>query len=188
MGGGWANPVRRRRVRREVGQGETATFIIITQEAGCGRSTSMFNEATLIGNVGRDPETRSVQSGDKVANFSLATSERWKAKDGERQERTEWHNVVVWGPLADVVERFVRKGTTLLVKGQITTRTYTDKDGNERRTTEIVVRGFGGTIQMIGGKKDGESGGGERRASATAPAKPAAKPAASSWDEDDVPF
>lgn len=153
----------------------------------------MFNKVTLIGNVGRDPETRAMQNGEKVANFSLATSERWKDKGGERQERTEWHRIVVWGPLADVVERFVRKGTTLLIEGQIQSRTYTDKDGNEKHTTEIVVRGFGGTLQMIGGKPDGGSG--ERASGAARPsASAASKPSwgdtkkAASWNDDDVPF
>lgn len=142
----------------------------------------MFNQATLIGYVGRDPETRAVTSGDKVANFSLATSEKWKS-NGEAQERTEWHRVVVWGPLADVVEKYIRKGATLMVQGQITTRKYTDAAGVEKQTSEIVVRGFGGTIKMLGG-------GGERRESVGATRPPAPTPAkpASGWDDDDIPF
>jgi single-strand DNA-binding protein len=112
-----------------------------------------LNKAMLIGNVGRDPEVRSTASGNKVANLSLATTEAWKDRDGERQERTEWHRVTVFGKLAEVVERWVRKGQMLYVEGQIRTRKYNDRDGVERYSTEIVVE-IDGKLRMLGGKPE----------------------------------
>ena len=110
------------------------------------------NRVTLLGNVGRDPETRTAQSGDIIVSFSLATSESWKDKaSGERKEQTEWHRVVVFDQqIAGVVEKYVVKGSQLYIEGQIQSRKYTDKDGIERQITEIVVPRFGGKLQMIG--------------------------------------
>jgi len=110
----------------------------------------MFNRVDLIGNLGRHPEVRTFQNGDKVANLSLATSERWKdSQTGERRERTEWHRVAVFGPLADVCDRYLRKGSKIHVVGKLETRKWQDKSGQDRFTTEVVVRGFGGVLNML---------------------------------------
>ena len=109
------------------------------------------NKVILIGNLGRDPEIRSFQNGGRVASFSLATSENWKDKTtGEKKERTEWHRVSVLNDkLVEVVERYIKKGSKLYVEGQLETRKYTDKDGQERYTTEVVLRPFRGEITML---------------------------------------
>jgi single-strand DNA-binding protein len=111
----------------------------------------MLNKVTLIGNLGKDPEIRTMQSGDKVANFSLATSERWKDKTtGERKEKTEWHRVVVFNQgLVKVIEGFVKKGSKLYLEGQLETRKWTDKDGVEKYSTEVALRPFKGELVML---------------------------------------
>lgn len=114
----------------------------------------MINKATLLGNVGNDPDIRTMQSGDKVANFTLATSERWKDKNtGEQKEATEWHRVTVWGNLAGIVEQYVRKGSKLYLEGQIKTRSW-EQDGQKKYTTEIVLQGFGGVLKLLDSKGD----------------------------------
>lgn len=109
------------------------------------------NKVILVGNLGRDPEIRSFQNGGRVASFSLATSENWKDKaTGEKKERTEWHRVSVLNDkLVEVVERYIKKGSKLYVEGQLETRKYTDKDGVEKYTTEVVLRPFRGEITML---------------------------------------
>ena len=108
------------------------------------------NKVTLIGNVGQDPEIRKTQNGDIIANLSIATSESWKDKNtGERKEKTEWHKVSIFGKTAEVVEKYVTKGSKLYIEGQLQTRKWTDKDGNERYTTEVVVQGFNGNMTML---------------------------------------
>ena len=117
---------------------------------------SSLNKVILIGNLGRDPEIRHTQSGDKIANLNLATSERWKDRNsGEYQERTEWHRVTVFGALADVVDKYVRKGSKVYIEGALKTRKWQDKDGQERYTTEVNVSGFGGRLMMLDGKGAG---------------------------------
>lgn len=117
------------------------------------------NKVILIGNLGRDPEVRTMQNGNKVANLNLATSETWKDRQsGERREKTEWHRVVIFGPTAEVAERYLRKGSKVYIEGQLQTRKWTDQSGQERYTTEVVVQGFGGTMTML----DGPSGGGRQ--------------------------
>lgn len=119
----------------------------------------MINKAILLGRVGRDPEFRRLQSGGMVANFSLATSETWRDRNGERQERTQWHNIVVWNEgLVKVIENYVRKGDLLYVEGQIETRKWQDQSGSDRYTTEIVLKAFGGTIKLMpkGARQDGD--------------------------------
>jgi len=111
------------------------------------------NKVILLGRVGKDPEVRSFDNGNKVANFSLATSETWKDKNGEKQESTEWHNVSVFGKLADIVESYVLKGQELYIEGKIKTRSWDDQNGDKKYTTEIVLNVFGDKLQMIGGKK-----------------------------------
>lgn len=109
----------------------------------------MANKAILTGNVGSDPEIKQLNSGDKVANFSLATSERWKDKQtGERKEKTEWHRIVVFGNLVSVIEQFVHKGSKLYVEGSIHTRSW-EQNGEKKYTTEIVLKGFGGKIELM---------------------------------------
>lgn len=110
-----------------------------------------------IGNVGKDPEIRSFNSGDKVANFSLAMTEKWKDKQsGDKKEKTEWLNVAVFGDgLVGVIERYVKKGSQIYVQGAIQTRKY-EKDGSDRYATELVVRGMNGKIVLLGSKGDGD--------------------------------
>jgi len=116
------------------------------------------NKVILVGNLGKDPEIRSFPNGGRVANFSIATSESWKDKaTGEKKERTEWHRISVTNDaLVGVVERYVKKGAKLYIEGQLETRKYTDKDGVERYTTEVVLRPYRGELTML----DGRSGGG----------------------------
>ncbi len=119
------------------------------------------NKVILVGNLGRDPEVRSLNNGGKVVNLNLATSETWRDKQsGDRQERTEWHKVVIFNEnLADVAERFLRKGSKVYVEGQLQTRKYTDKDGAERYTTEVVLQRYRGELTMLDGKNEGGGGG-----------------------------
>lgn len=120
------------------------------------------NKATLIGNLGADPDIRALQDGRKVASFGLATSESWKDRQtGEKREQTEWHKVVVWGDgLVGVLERYVRKGSKLYVEGQLRTRKWQDQNGVDRTTTEVTVSGFGGKLVLLGdGKRGGAAGG-----------------------------
>src|SRR6185369_12762715 len=124
-----------------------------------------LNKACLIGNVGKDPEIRSMTSGDRVANLSIATSERWKDKQtGEKKERTEWHRVVIWGGLVNVVENYVKKGSKLYIEGKIQTRKWTDQAGVEKYSTEIVLQGFGAVLELLSDSRNsddhGESSGG----------------------------
>jgi single-strand DNA-binding protein len=114
-----------------------------------------LNKVILVGNLGRDPEIRSLQNGDKVANLSVATSENWKDRDGNRQEKSEWHRVVIFGKPAEVAERYLNKGSKVLIEGKLQTRKWTDQSGQEKYTTEIVVSGFGGNMTMLDGKNDG---------------------------------
>lgn len=108
------------------------------------------NKAILIGNVGKDPDVRHLEGGATVASFPLATSETYKNKSGEKVTTTEWHNIVVWRGLADVAEKYVKKGTQLYIDGRIRTRSYNDKDGNKRYITEI----YADTLRLLGKKSD----------------------------------
>ncbi len=116
------------------------------------------NKVILIGNLGRDPEIRSMQDGGRVANLSLATSESWRDKSsGDRREKTEWHRVVVFNDrLVDVIEKFLKKGSKIYVEGQLQTRKWTDQSGTEKYSTEVVLQKFRGELTML----DGRSGGG----------------------------
>lgn len=111
-----------------------------------------LNKVMLIGNVGRDPEVRYLEgnNGAKVATFTLATTERYRDRNGETRENTEWHNIVAWRNTADVVEKFVRKGTQLYIEGRIRTRSWDDQTGNKRYTTEIIAD----NLQLLGKKSD----------------------------------
>ncbi len=119
------------------------------------------NKVILIGNLGRDPEVRSMQNGGKVANISIATSETWRDKaSGERKEKTEWHRVVIFGNLAEIAEKYLKKGSKVYVSGSLQTRKWTDQSGAEKYTTEVVLQGFGGELTMLDGKGGGGGGGG----------------------------
>ena len=119
------------------------------------------NKVILIGNLGRDPEIRSFQNGGKVANLRIATSEQWKDRNtGERKERTEWHTVSIMSEgLVNVVERFLKKGSKVYIEGQLETRKWQDQSGADKYSTEIVLRGFNGTLQMLDGRGEGGGGG-----------------------------
>jgi single-strand DNA-binding protein len=147
-----------------------------------------LNKAILIGNVGSDPEIRTVGTGGKVANFSLATSRTWNDQSGTKQEKTEWHRCVVWNSgnkgtgLADVVERYVKKGEKIYVEGEIEYRQWQDKDGQTRYTTEIRVR----ELMLLGGRAGGDDmEGGARRSAAPARSKVAGAGAAAGAKGDD---
>ena len=115
------------------------------------------NKVILIGNLGRDPEVRTMQNGNKVANLNIATSDSWRDKaTGERKEKTEWHRVVIFGNLADIAEKYLKKGSKVYVSGSLQTRKWADQTGQEKYTTEVVLQGFGGELTML----DGRSGGG----------------------------
>ena len=113
---------------------------------------SSVNKVILLGNLGRDPEIRSMQSGKKMASFSIATSKRWKDRNTQEQkENTSWHNIVVFNEgLVDVIEKYVKKGSKIYVEGELSTRKYQDKDGNDRYTTEVVLQGYNSTLTMLG--------------------------------------
>ena len=123
---------------------------------------SGVNKVILIGNLGRDPEIRSTQDGTKIANLSLATSESWKDKNtGERKERSEWHRVVIFGPLAEIAEKYLRKGSKVYLEGQLQTRKWTDQSGQDKYTTEVVLQRYRGELVMLDSKPEGA---GERAA------------------------
>jgi len=137
----------------------------------------MINKVILVGRLGKDPEVRHLENGAVVANFSVATSERYKDKDGNRQEKTDWHNVVVWRQLAEIAEKYLRKGSLVYIEGKIRTRSWDDKDGNKKYTTEVVAENF----QMLDRKRDETSGPVEE------PEMPA-EATAGEETKDDLPF
>jgi single-strand DNA-binding protein len=133
------------------------------------------NKVILVGNLGKDPEVRRMTSGEPVVNLSVATSESWRDKaSGERKEKTEWHRVVIFNKnLAEVAEKYLRKGSKVYVEGQLQTRKWTDKDGAEKYSTEVVLQNFRGELTMLDGRNGGEGGanlGGGGRGASEAPA------------------
>ena len=169
------------------------------------------NKVILVGNLGRDPEARTMQNGGKVVSFSIATSETWTDRaSGERKEKTQWHRIVIYNDrLGDVAERFLKKGRKVYVEGALETRKYTDKDGAEKEITEVVLKAFRGELVLLDGRNDeggageGGGGGGSTPRERTPAARPAAaggeRPAARgpSWEstpkrsndlDDDIPF
>lgn len=151
-----------------------------------------LNKVMLIGNVGADPNVRYLEGNAKVASFTLATTERYKDRNGEQRENTEWHNIVAWRSTADVVENYVKKGTQLYVEGKIRTRNYTDQTGVKKYITEITAD----TIQMLGRKSDdASSAASSASAPVAAPVKEVKAPVyeapqqvANDGPEDDLPF
>lgn len=139
-----------------------------------------LNRVTLIGNLGRDPETRYMPSGDAITNIAVATTSSWKDKaTGEKREETEWHRISAFGKLAEIMAQYLKKGSQVYIEGSLRTRKYTDKEGIERYATEIRAD----SMQMLGGRQEG---------SAPAPRQQAAKPASSGGPssdmDDDIPF
>ena len=116
------------------------------------------NKVILLGNLGRDPEIRSMQSGAKMASFSIATSKRWKDRNTQEQkEKTSWHNIVVFGDgLVDIVEKYVKKGSKIYVEGELQTRKWQDKDGNDRYTTEIILQGYNSNLTLLDSRNNSQ--------------------------------
>lgn len=155
------------------------------------------NKVILVGNLGRDPEMRYMPSGDALVSFSVATTDSWKDKNGQKQERTEWHRISMFGKLAEIAGEYLKKGSSVYLEGRLQTRKWQDKDGNERQTTEVVAD----RMQMLGGRggsgtydaMDDDSAPAPRQsapASGAAQRPAPAKPASSNFDdfEDDIPF
>lgn len=150
-----------------------------------------INKVTLLGNLGADPKVSNTQSGAKIVNLNIATTDSWKDRaTGERKERTEWHRVVIFNPqLADIAERYLRKGSKVYLEGQLQTRKWEDNTGAERYTTEIVLQNFNGNLVLLDGRGDSPAAGGD---------DVFASPSSSSWDnssssssadlDDDIPF
>lgn len=152
---------------------------------------SSLNQVNLIGRLGRDPELRYMPNGDPVCNISLATSETWKDKNGDKQESTEWHRVVFFGKLADVVGKYAKKGGLLYVCGKLKTRKWQDKEGKDNYTTEITAH----DMKLLGSGRSDDSGdgreqqnGGARPAAAPAPRQQAPRGGGGSSVDDDIPF
>ncbi|MGA2260135.1 MAG: single-stranded DNA-binding protein [Acidobacteriota bacterium] len=150
---------------------------------------SSLNKVMLIGRLGKDPEIRFTPDGSPVANFSLATSELWTDKSGTRQERTEWHNIVAWSKLADLSKRYLAKGRQVYIEGRIRTREWDDKDGNKRRTTEIVAN----QMVLLGSRPEGMESNAPPPMQRSAPAvEPGLSQASGLADveitDDDIPF
>ena len=157
------------------------------------------NKVILLGNLGRDPETRYTTGGDAVTNLNIATSEQWKDKSGEKQERTEWHRVVLFGRQAEIAGEYLKKGRSVYIEGRLQTRKYTDKDGVEKYSTEIVAD----RMQLIGGSRDAggspdaefsaaPGSGGRREPAAGGPTGGAARGGGAKKNvddfDDDIPF
>ncbi|HFC00673.1 MAG TPA: single-stranded DNA-binding protein [Phaeodactylibacter sp.] len=139
----------------------------------------MINKVILVGNLGRDPEVRHFEGNSSVASFSVATSETYKDKNGERQKKTEWHNVVMWNALAGIAEQYLKKGSLVYIEGKMTTRKWQDKEGHDRYTTEVVAR----TMKMLGSRE----GGNTYTPPATATTQSVETPAAATTTETSAP-
>lgn len=158
------------------------------------------NRVILVGNLGRDPEVRSFQNGGKVCNLRIATSETWRDKQsGERKEKTEWHSVAIFSePLAKIAEQYLKKGSKVYIEGQLETRKWQDQSGQDRYTTEIVLRPYNGTLTLLDGRRDGDGGGsggdygdnngGGSGAGGGSGYGAGGRPGGSSIDDDEIPF
>jgi single-strand DNA-binding protein len=161
-----------------------------------------LNKVQLIGNVGKDPEIRFTQDGRPIANLTIATSETWNDKQGQKQEKTEWHRVVAFGKLAEIIQSYVKKGSKLFIEGQLQTRKWTDNQGQDKYTTEIVIHQFGGQMIMLDSKGQGGGGYQQQEPSSGGYSQPQQQPAASQQQpaaasqtaapapdfDDDIPF
>ncbi len=145
----------------------------------------MVNKVILVGNLGRDPELRATPSGQQVASFSLATNRKWNDRDGNRQEQTEWHNIVVWGRQAEIASQYLKKGRQIFVEGRLQTSSWEDRQSGEKKyKTEIICDNF----QMLGQRGDSDFGGGYQQPDASGPAPEAAPPETAPPEDDDIPF
>ena len=146
-----------------------------------------LNKVTLIGNLGKDPESRTMQKGSKVVSFSLATTESWKDKNsGERQERTQWHNIVIFNEqIGGTAERYLKKGAKIYLEGQLETRKWQDKDGNDKWTTEVVLRPYRGELTMLDSRRGDDGPAYDDQAGEAAGAPPSRSP---DELEDEIPF
>ena len=152
------------------------------------------NKVILVGRLGRDPETRYMPNGDAITNFSLATDEQWRDRNGERQTRTEWHNITLFGKLGEIASQYLRKGSQVFIEGKIQSRKYTGKDGIERMAYDII----GNEMKMLGNRNDGSDSGNNNAAPPTSNPPPAAPrrqppqqtPTTPPIDDidDDIPF
>lgn len=155
-----------------------------------------LNRLSIIGNLGGDPEVKTVNSGDRCVSFSVATSESWKDKStGEKRERTQWHRVTAWGDgVVDYCDRYLQKGSKVLVEGPMEYRKWTDKDGVERQMSEVVIRGFGGTVQGLSNFRDSDEGGSRRSSrrdddrESSRESKPADRKRQDADMDDEIPF
>ena len=130
------------------------------------------NKVILVGRLGRDPETRYIPNGDAITNFSLATDEQWRDRNGERQTRTEWHNITLFGKLGEIASQYLRKGSQVFIEGKIQSRKYTGKDGIERMAYDII----GSEMKMLGNRNDGSDSGNNNAAPPTSSNPPPAAP------------
>jgi single-strand DNA-binding protein len=152
---------------------------------------SSVNKVILVGSLGRDPETRRMGSGDSVVSFSLATSEAWRDKaSGERKSKTEWHNVVIFNEnIGKIAENFLKKGSKVYLEGQLQTREYTDKDGNQRRSTEVVLQKYRGELTLLDGKSNSDENRlDHKQPEHRAAARSASKAAPAADIDDTIPF
>ncbi len=148
-----------------------------------------LNKTLLIGRLGRDPELKYMQNGNAVCGFSIATSETWKDKSGEKQEKTEWHNVVMFGKLAEIAGEYLNKGSEVYIEGKIETKTWQDKEGNDRQTTQIIAN----EMKMLGSPKSSEQKPAQQKPQTTQQTNKSAQNYArqsggSSHFDDDIPF
>jgi single-strand DNA-binding protein len=155
---------------------------------------SSVNKVIILGRLGRDPEVRNFQNGGKVVNFSVATSERYKDRDGNQQEKTEWHNVAIFNEkLGEIAERYLRKGAQVYLEGKLQTRKWQDQSGQDRYSTEVVLPKFGGEITLIGGKGEGSGDAGasdapSRDAPRSSSLRSVAENRANDYLDDTIPF
>ena len=152
------------------------------------------NKVILLGNLGRDPEIRSMQSGSKMATFSMATSKRWRDKNTQEQrDKTSWHNIVVFGDgLVDIVEKYVKKGSKIYVEGELQTRKWQDQDGNDRYTTEVVLQGYNSNLTLLDSRNTNNNIGDQETNTDQTPSNfenpSSSKNSDSSESDDDIPF
>ena len=148
-----------------------------------------INKVILVGNLGAKPEVKYASNGNAISNLSVATSESWTDKStGQKQERTEWHRVSLFGKLAEIAGQFLDKGSKVYVEGKLQTRKYTDKDGIERWTTDVVVSGFNGTLQMLDRRDDSSSSAPSKDVTEKGQTEPSITPVSKDEFEDDIPF